>query len=181
MKIDFTQLGINTIQKQVNPRDIFMALTGKDNAYQFPRDVQGEVWKQWFEVRNNKDTIIKMNTGSGKTLVALLILQSCLNEGVGPALYVVPDRYLVEQVISQAKALGIKVTDNESDLDYQRKKAILVIGIQKLVNGKSVFGLRQENNYSIGSVVIDDMHAYLVFKNNFLSLYQETMSCIITL
>lgn len=159
MRIDFTQLGINTIQKQVNPRDIFMALTGKDNAYQFPRDVQGEVWKQWFEVRNNKDTIIKMNTGSGKTLVALLILQSCLNEGVGPALYVVPDRYLVEQVISQAKALGIKVTDNESDLDYQRKKAILVIGIQKLVNGKSVFGLRQENNYSIGSVVIDDMHA----------------------
>ena len=100
-----------------------------------------------------------MNTGSGKTLVALLILQSCLNEGVGPALYVVPDKFLVEQVISQAKALGIKVTDTENDLDYQRKKAILVIGIQKLVNGKSIFGLREENNYPIGSIVIDDMHA----------------------
>lgn len=157
--IDFTQLGINSIQKQIDPRDIFMALTGKDNKYQYPRDVQGEVWKQWFNIRQNKDTIIKMNTGSGKTLVALLILQSCLNEGVGPALYVVPDKYLVEQVISQAKALGIKVTDNEKDLGYQRKKAILVIGIQKLVNGKSIFGLRDENNYSIGSVVIDDMHA----------------------
>lgn len=96
--IDFTQLGINSIQKQINPRDIFMALTGKDNKYQYPRDVQGEVWKQWFNVRQNKDTIIKMNTGSGKTLVALLILQSCLNEGVGPALYVVPDKFLVEQV-----------------------------------------------------------------------------------
>ena len=157
--IDFAQLGINSIQKQIKPRDIFMALTEKDNKYQYPRDVQGEVWKQWFDVRENKDTIIKMNTGSGKTLVALLILQSCLNEGVGPALYVVPDKYLVEQVISQAKALGIKVTDTENDLAYQRKKAILVIGIQKLVNGKSIFGLRKENNYSIGSVVIDDMHA----------------------
>ena len=136
-----------------------MALTGKDNKYQYPRDVQGEVWKQWFNVRQNKDTIIKMNTGSGKTLVALLILQSCLNEGVGPALYVVPDKFLVEQVKTQADALGIKVTDTENDLDYQRKKAILVIGIQKLVNGKSIFGLREENNYPIGSVVIDDMHA----------------------
>ena len=157
--IDFTQLGINSIQKQINPRDIFMALTGKDNKYQYPRDVQGEVWKQWFNVRQNKDTIIKMNTGSGKTLVALLILQSCLNQGVGPALYVVPDKFLVEQVKTQADALGIKVTDTENDLDYQRKKAILVIGIQKLVNGKSIFGLREENNYPIGSVVIDDMHA----------------------
>lgn len=157
--IDFTQLGINSIQKQINPRDIFMALTRKDNKYQYPRDVQGEVWKQWFNVRQNKDTIIKMNTGSGKTLVALLILQSCLNEGVGPALYVVPDKFLVEQVKTQADALGIKVTDTENDLDYQRKKAILVIGIQKLVNGKSIFGLREENNYPIGSVVIDDMHA----------------------
>ena len=82
-----------------------------------------------------------------------------LNEGVGPALYVVPDKFLVEQVKTQADALGIKVTDTENDLDYQRKKAILVIGIQKLVNGKSIFGLREENNYPIGSVVIDDMHA----------------------
>jgi tetratricopeptide (TPR) repeat protein len=157
--IDFTQLGINTIQKQIDPRDIFMSLTEKSDKYQYPRDVQGEVWKQWFSVRTNKDTIIKMNTGSGKTLVALMILQSCLNEGVGPAVYIVPDKYLVEQVIRQANELGIKVVDTETDLNFQRKKAILVVGIQKLVNGKSVFGLREENNYSIGSIVIDDMHA----------------------
>ncbi len=157
--IDFTQLGLNTFQKQINPRDIFMGLTNKTEKYQYPRDVQGEVWKQWFEQRNNRDTIIKMNTGSGKTVVALMILQSCLNEGIGPAMYVVPDKYLVEQVISQAKELGIKVIDSETDLDYLRKRAILVTTIQKLVNGKSVFGLREENNYNIGSVIIDDMHA----------------------
>ena len=27
--IDFTQLGLNTFQKQINPRDIFMRLTNK--------------------------------------------------------------------------------------------------------------------------------------------------------
>lgn len=157
--IDFSQLGMNSNQKPINPRDIFMRLSQKTAKYQYPRDVQGEVWKQWFEQRNNKDTIIKMNTGSGKTIVALMILQSCLNEGAGPALYVVPDKYLVKQVIEQANELGIKVVDSEADLDYQRKKAILVTNIQKLVNGKSVFGLREENNYTIGSIIIDDMHA----------------------
>lgn len=74
-------------------------------------------------------------------------------------MYVVPDKYLVEQVIGQARELGIKIVDSETDLDYQRKRAILITTIQKLVNGKSVFGLREENNYSIGSVIIDDMHA----------------------
>ncbi len=44
-----------------------------------------------------------MNTGSGKTTVGLLMLQSCLNEGVGPAVYVVPDNYLVNQVCDEAK------------------------------------------------------------------------------
>lgn len=157
--IDFSQLGLNTLQKPINPRDIFMGLTKKSTKYQYPRDVQGEVWKQWYEKRNTKDTIIKMNTGSGKTIVALMILQSCINEGMGPAIYVAPDKYLVEQVIEQANELGIKVVNTEDDLDYQRKKAILVINIKKLVNGKSVFGLREENNYQIGSIIIDDMHA----------------------
>lgn len=130
--IDFSQLGLNT-SKPTNPRDIFMGLTQKNPKYQYPRDVQGEVWKQWYEHREDRDIIIKMNTGSGKTVVALMILQSCLNEGKGPALYVVPDKYLAEQVISQAQELGIKIVRSESELDYRRKKAILVTTIQKLV------------------------------------------------
>ena len=78
--IDFSKLSFNSDQTIINPRDIFMSLPNKSNKFQYPRDVQGEVWKQWFEQRTNKDSIIKMNTGSGKTVVALMILQSCLNE-----------------------------------------------------------------------------------------------------
>lgn len=33
--IDFTQLGLNTFQKQINPRDIFMGLTNKTEKYQY--------------------------------------------------------------------------------------------------------------------------------------------------
>lgn len=157
--IDFSRLGVDSLQKSIEPRDIFMSLTQKSKEFQYPRDVQGEVWKQWYDRRNNTDNLIKMNTGSGKTVVALMILQSCLNEGVGPALYVVPDKYLVEQVMKQANMLGVKTISSEENLDYKRKKAILVVNIQKLVNGKSVFGMRDSNNYEIGSLVIDDLHA----------------------
>ena len=145
--------------KQIDPRGIFMSLPSKSKMYAYPRDVQSEVWAKWFRVRTQKNTIVKMNTGSGKTVVGLMILQSSLNEGVGPAVYIVPDNYLVQQVIHEAKELGINVTDDIDDYHYTENNAILVATIQKLVNGKSVFGMRDFNNYNIGSVIIDDVHA----------------------
>ena len=68
-----------------------MTLPSKAPGYGYPRDVQSEVWKKWFDIRNEKNVILKMNTGSGKTVVGLIMLQSCLNEEKGPAIYVVPD------------------------------------------------------------------------------------------
>ena len=64
-----------------------MTLPSKAPGYGYPRDVQSEVWKKWFDIRNEKNVILKMNTGSGKTVVGLIMLQSCLNEEKGPAIY----------------------------------------------------------------------------------------------
>ena len=58
-------------QVVIEPRDIFMSLPQKSKHYEYPRDVQSEVWKKWFDIRNEKNCIIKMNTGSGKTVVGL--------------------------------------------------------------------------------------------------------------
>lgn len=172
MAIDFSKLVSSADRALVEPRDIFMALPNKDKKYDYPRDVQTEVWKQWFDRRNEKNLVIKMNTGSGKTTVGLTILQSCLNEGKGPALYVVPDNYLVSQVCSEAKKLGIRVSydefnatgvcikKGEEDYFFTNKQAILVTNVHKLVNGKSIFGLRSNGgNIQIGSIIIDDVHA----------------------
>lgn len=173
MPIDFTKLTSSANQTSLEPRDIFMALPNKDNRYGYPRDVQTEVWKQWFSNRDKKNLIIKMNTGSGKTVVGLTILQSCLNEGKGPAVYIVPDNYLITQVCSEAHRLGIRVAfdkydasgtrieKGEDDYFFMNKKAILVANIHKLVNGKSIFGLRSHGNVQIGSIIIDDVHACL--------------------
>jgi len=144
--IDFSKLGVAGKQTNIFPRDIFMSLPAKNKLYEYPRDVQSDVWKQWFEKRNEKNCIIKMNTGSGKTVVGLLILKSCLHEGKGPAIYVVPDKFLVQQVTVEAQNLGIKVTEDELDIDFLRNKAIMIVTIHRLVNGKSIFGMRQSGN-----------------------------------
>jgi len=157
--INFGLIGGNNNKVQIEPRDIFMSLPSRDKQYEYPRDVQTEVWKKWFNERNNRNCIIKMNTGSGKTVVGLTILKSCLNENKGPAVFVVPDNYLVKQVCEEANRLGINITTDYNDVDFIRKRSILIINIQTLVNGKSVFGMRSTNNISIGSVLIDDAHA----------------------
>lgn len=154
-----SKLNSSAKTKTIEPREIFMTLPSKAPGYGYPRDVQSEVWKKWFDIRNEKNVILKMNTGSGKTVVGLIMLQSCLNEEKGPAIYVVPDNYLVKQVIDEAKRLGISATVDKDDYNYSNSKAILVTSIQTIVNGHSYFGMREAGNYPIGSIIIDDVHA----------------------
>lgn len=162
--IDFSKIGTgSTVDTVLPPREIFNALPHKDaEKFQYPRDVQSQVWSKWFDRRNNNSLVIKMNTGSGKTVVGLLILKSCLNEGKSPAVYICPDKYLVKQVIDASKELGVEVTDNVNSPRFLSGKAILVANIYKLVNGKSVFGVGDEGSkLKISSLIIDDAHACL--------------------
>jgi hypothetical protein len=62
-----------------------------------------------------------------KTLVGLLLLQSSLNEGIRPAIYIAPDKQLVDQVLAEAKALGIDAVDDPRDTAVQSGEKIAVI------------------------------------------------------
>ena len=161
--IDFGKLGGSDPAGTVlHPRELFTVLPKDSARYQYPRDVQAEVWDRWFERRSERDLVLKMNTGGGKTVVGLLILKSCLNENKGPAVYVTPDPYLTTQVVTEAGALGLQVTTDARDAVFLRGQAILVANIFKLINGQSVFGVGDEGRkIKIGSVVVDDAHACL--------------------
>jgi len=164
MIINFDKLGTsNIVDTALNPREIFNAMPKNDETkFQYPRDVQSQVWSKWYERKRSKDLVIKMNTGSGKTVIGLLILKSCINESVVPAIYIVPDNYLVKQVLGEAQSLGIEVTDNPNSARFLRGKSILVTNIHKLINGRSIFGVGDEGaKISIGSIVLDDVHACL--------------------
>lgn len=157
MAINFLDMLDEDDEKIIHPREVFFSLNRHPN-FSFPRDIQTEVMNRWFEHRDQPDNVIKLNVGSGKTIVGLLMLQSSLNENKGPALYVAPDKQLAQQVIKEAEALGIEVTDNPRDADYAAGEKICVINVYKLFNGKSVFGVGA-SKIDIGTVVIDDAHA----------------------
>lgn len=157
MPIDFSDMLDGSGEVVLHPRDIFFTLT-RGPHFQFPRDIQTEVMNRWFDEREKRDSVIKLNVGSGKTLVGLLLLQSSLNEGKGPALYVSPDNQLSQQVIEEAKALGLEVTEDPRDADYSAGEKICVVNVYKLFNGKSVFGVGT-SQIDIGTVIIDDAHA----------------------
>lgn len=160
MPINFDDLLDDDDSIVKDPRDIFLTLDRR-KAFAFPRDIQTEVMKDWFgHKRDQPDTVIKLNVGSGKTLVGLLLLQSSLNEKIAPAVYIAPDKQLVDQAIAEAEALGIEVTDDPHDTDFQSGEKILVTTIHRLFNGKSVFGVGAEGvKIKLGAVVIDDAHA----------------------
>ena len=125
------------------------------------RPAQEVVLKRWHaEYASKKDAILKLHTGQGKTLIGLLILQSRLNGGQGPALYLCPNRFLVNQTCSQAKQFGLSVCTADDDLpaDFVNRKSILVTTVQKLFNGQTEFGLGN-NAQEVGAIVIDDAHA----------------------
>lgn len=161
MGIDLKRIGGRAGAPVTNPRDIFDALPNK--PWTRLRLEQGEVLKAWHDRRTQRDIVIKQNTGGGKTVVGLLIAQSSLNEGVGPAVYLAPDTYLASQALVEGQALGLPVTDDFDDDEFRSSRSILVTTLQKLVNGRSVFGVTGGTRQALplGVVVIDDAHSAL--------------------
>ena len=184
MAIDFSDMLDDEDDEVIHPRDIFFTLNRKPQ-FSFPRDIQTEVMNHWFDRRDEKDSVIKLNVGSGKTLVGLLLLQSSLNEGKGPALYVAPDNQLAQQVIHEAEALGLDVTDDPRDAAYAAGERICVVNVYKLFNGRSVFGVGS-TEINIGTIIIDDAHAcvstvskqFRISLDNSHEAYQEILSLL---
>lgn len=162
MPLDWNRIGSGTPTLQLlRPRDIFAALPSK--PWPYLRQEQGEVLQAWFDRRTDRDVVIKQNTGGGKTVVGLLIAQSTLNEGIGKAVYLAPDRYLAQRVREEAARMGLATAEEPDELEFSAGRAVLVTTFQKLVNGMSRFGVvgGRHPRIDLGVIVIDDAHAAL--------------------
>jgi len=125
------------------------------------RPAQIEVLKKWDdEFRKKQDVILKLHTGQGKTLIGLLILQARINEHLGPALYLCPNNFLINQTCDQAEQFGIQVCVTDGDLpsDFLDGKTIFVTSIQKLFNGLTKFKTGHKSVH-VETILVDDCHA----------------------
>jgi len=149
--------------KELNfePIELFQTLFHKE-GYAYLRGIQEEVLTSWHSIRDQRDVLCKMNTGSGKTLVSLLMLYSKMVEGVGPSLYLCPDKQLLEQTRKQALLYGIPICEieegNQFPNDFLNSSSILLCTFQKMFNSRSIF---ERDNIEVGSIVLDDAHVCL--------------------
>lgn len=161
--VDFKKrLGTSANAAPLDPLEIYAGLDRASDKGELRR-AQEAVLSEWHSsARQKKDVIVKLHTGQGKTLIGLLILQSKLNERLGPALYLCPDNFLVEQTAQQARQFGFSCQTISGGDDLPPKfiesKSILITSVQKVFNGLTKFGLNTKST-KVGALVIDDVHA----------------------
>ncbi len=162
MAFDFGKLSTTgAISKITDPVKLFDALPDKARGYGYLRAVQKTVLDHWSKRRTDGDLVIKTNTGGGKTIVGLLMLQCSLHEKVGPALYLAPDPHLAERVCEEAANLGLSYVEDPRSTKFISGRAICITTMQVLLNGRTRFGLEGSGTepIKVGAIVIDDAHA----------------------
>ena len=165
--VDFKKLRAGKAKpRPINPREIFHSLpkpVGINDLYAS----QAEVLDTWFARRTDKDVVVKLHTGGGKTLVALLMAQSVMNETGQPVLYLTPTNQLVGQVISKSKEYGIPtvpyVRGQPLSVEFEDGRTVLVGAYETLFSGRSKFGVRGSNKQpvKVGAIILDDAHVAL--------------------
>ena len=159
--IDFSKrLAREHIPRPLDPIAIYDTLDRASDKGPL-RPAQEEVLRKWYEERlEERDLIIKLHTGQGKTLIGLLILQSRLNSENGPAVYLCPNNFLVAQTCDQAKQFGVPFCTADGDLpiDFYESRSILITSVQKLFNGRTKFGIGAHFQHA-GALLLDDAHA----------------------
>lgn len=153
--------------RSANPRDIFNRLVKP--AYM--RDLlpgQVEVLDGWWNQRNERDNIIKQNTGGGKTLVGVLIAESTKIELGGSVLYLCPNKQLVDQTIANAAEVGIRAEEFVAGAGvklpprFLSGESMLVASYAALFNGRSKFGAQGGTSYiNLSALILDDAHVEL--------------------
>lgn len=163
MAIDFSKIRKSTCSSiDIDPIKIYDNLDRKTQTGPL-REIQKNILNKWFnEKKLEKDLIIKLHTGAGKTLIGLLILQSRINESRKPCIYLTPNIQLANQVYEEASKFGFKcvLLKNQTELpnSFVEGKEILITHVQKFFNGKSIFK-RELYDEKIDTILIDDSHS----------------------
>lgn len=164
--VDFKSLGGGKGSgSETDPRKIFQHIIKPDGVNELYAS-QAEVLDLWYSQRAQRDNIIKLPTGGGKSITGLLLAQSSLNELKSPVLYVTPNNQLNEQIEDEAKRFGLRAARYEGakagiPAEFLNAEAIGIASYNSVFNGLSKFGTidRPGEVGALGAIIFDDAHA----------------------
>ena len=157
--MDFSKIrSTRTIARPKDPIRIFEALPSLDGA---PNDLwrgQAEALRRWNEKREERDVVVSLTTGAGKTVVGLLIAQSLVNEGLRNVVYLCSTNDLVMQTSKEADGIGVAHTTRmdgqwSNDL-FETEKGFCITNYAALFNGYSLIARKHRPE----AIVFDDAH-----------------------
>ncbi|WDK35505.1 DEAD/DEAH box helicase family protein [Xanthomonas campestris pv. campestris] len=159
--IDFTKLAQNSsTSSPTSILDTFQALDRQVSHVEL-RPSQIKTLNAISVRIEQRDLVVKLNTGGGKTTIGLLYLKHMMDKLREPAAYLVPNTQLAEQVIAEGKNIGIPVQhwragESQAPNAAARSEAVIVCTYDKFFNGKSTFARQRITPCSI---VLDDVHS----------------------
>ena len=140
-----------------DPFDIFArrpSLTGT------PNDLWGgqrDALQAWVKVRRKRDILISLNTGSGKTMLGILIAQSLANERQGKVVYACSTIDLVLQTAKEAGKLGVTPSTyyqgEFNNPNFEQGKTFCITTYSSVFNAKTTF-----KKHGVSKFLLDDAH-----------------------
>jgi hypothetical protein len=158
--VDFNKLsGTKPSAASLRLTDLFNQLDRKA-THESLRPVQIEALGALDGQIGNRDIVLKVSTGSGKTVVGLVYAELIRRRHPGETVvYLCPTTQLVDQVVQSGLAVGIEVQtfpESGPPLHAFAGRGVLACTYAKFFNGKSVF---LSNNIAPAAIVLDDVHS----------------------
>jgi replicative superfamily II helicase len=127
------------------------------------RPAQEAALKELHKRTTERDAVLKLPTGTGKSTVGLLYLKWRATEKKRPVVYLCPTKQLVEQALDEAEQLGIQAyhyaaNEKQPEPECLSGDAVIVCTYEKLFNAKTTFD-RPEVHITPAAIVLDDAHA----------------------
>ncbi len=106
------------------------------------------------------DVVMKLSTGSGKTVVGLLFAERMRRKYKGePVVYLCPTNQLVAQVVTTGQLIGVAVsTFSSAGLPYDALsgETVLACTYDRMFTAKTQF---ESKNIRPSTIILDDCHA----------------------
>lgn len=144
-----------------SPEDLFRDLRAK--KIDSPYSHQADIWREFRKIATNSaDVAIELPTGSGKTLVGLVLAEWIRRRQEAPVVYLCPTKQLVNQVVEQARGqYGLEVdgfTGRVAEYNQAAKARYLQADTIAVTSYSALFNI---NPFFTGAdlIVLDDAHA----------------------